>query len=130
MYVQTTTAGIENFHRATPFHRAASDASKSENLLRVLSATSRRLQFVELPSVPAILICGLCERQSETTSVADAAAQTVRHLGLIFILRCGSPRAMIYSYLSATIGSTFIARLAGAHDATTTTPVSSAAANK
>src|SRR2546428_195160 len=40
MYVQTTTAGIDNFHRATPFHRAASDASKSENLLRVLSATS------------------------------------------------------------------------------------------
>src|SRR5713101_8161499 len=84
MYVQTTTAGIENFHRATPFHRAASDASKSENLLRVLSATSRRLQFVELPSVPVILVSGLCERQSETTSVADAAAQTVRHLGAHF----------------------------------------------
>jgi hypothetical protein len=97
MYVQTTTARIENFHRATPFHRAASDASKSENLLRVLSATSWRLQFVVLPSVPAILVSGLCERQSETTSVADAAAQTVRHLGLIFILRCGSLRAMIYS---------------------------------
>ncbi len=38
-YVQTTS-GIDNFHRATPFHRAALDASKSENLLRVLSATS------------------------------------------------------------------------------------------
>src|SRR2546422_103510 len=28
MYVQTATARIDNFHRATPFHRAASDASK------------------------------------------------------------------------------------------------------
>src|SRR2546426_159931 len=28
MYVQTATARINNFHRATPFHRAASDASK------------------------------------------------------------------------------------------------------
>ncbi len=37
-------------------------------------------------------------RQSSSASVANAAAQTVRHLGLIFILRCGSPRAMIYSY--------------------------------
>src|SRR5882762_2121297 len=113
MYVQTTTAGIDNFHRATPFHRAASDASKSENLLRVLSATSWRLQFVVLPSVPAILVSGLCERQSKTASVADAAAQTVRHLGLIFILRCGSPRAMTYSYRNAISGSTSIARRAG-----------------
>src|SRR6266513_1503306 len=97
MYVKTTTAGIENFHRATPFHRASSDASKSENLLRVLSATSWRLQFVVLPSVPVIVLSGLCGRQSETTSVDNAATQPVRHLGLIFILRCGSLRAMIYS---------------------------------
>src|SRR3989441_8748566 len=40
MYVQTATARIDNFHRATPFHPAASDASKNENLLRLLSATS------------------------------------------------------------------------------------------
>ena len=39
-----------------------------------------------LPSVPAILVSGLSERQSKTASVADAAAQTLRHLGLIFIL--------------------------------------------
>src|SRR5882762_5047119 len=32
MYVQTTTAGIDNFHRATPFHRAASDASKKAKI--------------------------------------------------------------------------------------------------
>ena len=31
-----------------------------------------RLQFVVLLSVPAILVRGLCERQSETASVADA----------------------------------------------------------
>jgi len=34
-----------------------------------------------------------------------------------------------YSYLNATIGSTLIARRAGAHDAATTTAVSRAAAN-
>ena len=67
-----------------------------------------------LPSVPAILVCGLCERQSETASVADAAAQTLRHLGHIFILRCGSLRAMTYSYhpltiLAALIGLVLIA---------------------
>jgi hypothetical protein len=48
-----------------------------------------RLQFVVLLSVPAILVSGLCERQSETASVANAAAQTLRHLEPIFILRCG-----------------------------------------
>src|SRR5258708_24089229 len=40
MYVQTTTAGIDNFHRAPPFHRAALGASKRENLPPLLSATS------------------------------------------------------------------------------------------
>src|SRR6266576_737539 len=113
MYVQTTTAGIENFHRATPFHRAASDASKSENLLRVLSATSWRLQFVVLPSVPAILVSGLCERQSRSASVANAATQTQRHLEPIFILRCDPAGAMIYSLRNATAGSTRDARCAG-----------------
>ena len=52
-----------------------------------------------LLSVPAILVCGLCERQSNSTSVANAAAQTLRHLGPIFILRCGPLGTMTYSYL-------------------------------
>ena len=43
-----------------------------------------------LPSVPAILVSGLCKRQSSSTSIANAAAQTLRHLRPIFILRCGS----------------------------------------
>jgi REP element-mobilizing transposase RayT len=43
----------------------------------------------------------------------DAAAQTLRHLEPIFILRCGSLRAMTYSYRNATMGSTRMARLAG-----------------
>jgi hypothetical protein len=62
-----------------------------------------------LPSVPVILVRGLYQRQSSSTSIANAAARTVRHLELIFILRCGSERAMTYSYLSATIGSIRIA---------------------
>src|SRR5258708_26795816 len=40
MYVQTTTAGIDNFHRATPSTSRRWTLLKSENLLRVLSATS------------------------------------------------------------------------------------------
>src|SRR5438876_532802 len=40
MHVQTTTAGIDNFHRATPFTARRRTLRKSENLLRVLSATS------------------------------------------------------------------------------------------
>src|SRR6266446_3042615 len=102
VYVQTTTTGIDNFHRATPFHRAALDASKKRKSPTRALRNFWRLQFVVLPSVPAILVCGLCERQSETASVADAAAQTLRHLGHIFILRCGSLRAMTYSYRWST----------------------------
>src|SRR5215831_20448638 len=113
MYVQTTAARIDHFHRDTPFYHAALDASKKRKSPTRALRNFWRLQFVVLPSVPVILVCGLCERQSETTSIANAAAQTLRHRGTIFILRCGSPRAMIYSYLSATIGSTFVARRAG-----------------
>jgi len=36
-------------------------------------------------------VSGLCERQSKTASVADAAAQTVRHLGLIFVTQSRCP---------------------------------------
>src|ERR1700686_2476000 len=100
MYVQTTTAGIDNFHRATPFYRAALDASKKRKSPTRALRNFRRLQFVVLLSVPAILVCGLCERQSETASVANAAVQTLRHLEPIFIFRCGSQRAMRYSYES------------------------------
>src|SRR6266480_2400218 len=107
MHVQTTTARIDNFHRA------ASDASKKRKSPTRALRNFWRLQFVVLLSVPAILVSGLCERQSSSTSVANAARQTLRHLGLIFILRCGSLRAMTYSYRKATIGSSFIARLAG-----------------
>ena len=66
-----------------------------------------------LLSVPAILVCGLNLRQSKSASIADAAAQTLRHLGPIFIFRCGSLRAMSYSYLSAMMGSTLVARREG-----------------
>src|SRR6201988_3214299 len=113
MYVQTTTARIDNFHRATPFHRAALDASKKRKSPTRALRNFWRLQFVVLPSVPAILICGLCERQSETASVANAAAQTLRDLKPIFILRCGSLRAMTYSYRRASIGSSKDAFRAG-----------------
>jgi len=96
MYVQTTTARIENFHRATPFHRAALDASKKRKSPTRALRNFWRLQFVVLLSVPAILVCGLCERQSESASVANAAAETLRHLEPIFIL--WSPEGtMIYS---------------------------------
>src|SRR5260370_29231985 len=59
MYVQTTTAGIDNFHRATPFHRAASDASKKRKSPTRALRNFWRLQFVVLLSVPAILVRGL-----------------------------------------------------------------------
>jgi hypothetical protein len=97
VHIQTTTARIDDFHRATPFHRATSDASKKRKSPTRALRNFRRLQFVVLPSVPAILVSGLCERQSETASVADAAAYTLRFLGPIFILRCDPEGAMTYS---------------------------------
>src|SRR6266513_2775652 len=113
MYVQTTTAWIDNFHRATPLHRAALDASKKPKSPTRALRNFWRLQFVVLLSVPAILARGLCERQSSSASVANAAAQTLRHLEPIFILRCDPAGAMIYSYRKATIGSTDMALRAG-----------------
>src|SRR5207237_2749001 len=63
-------------------------------------------QFVVLPSVPAILLSGLCERQSDTASVANAAAQTLRHLEPIFIHRHGPPWGpMTYSYENERAGN-------------------------
>src|SRR6516165_4598405 len=62
------------------------------------SSQVRLLESGRPEPFPNLLLCGLCERQSETASVADAAAQTLRHLELIFILRCGSERTMSYSY--------------------------------
>src|SRR5437867_12024134 len=59
MHVQTTTARINNFHRATPFHRAALDASKKRKSPTRALRNFRRLLFVVLPSVPAILVRGL-----------------------------------------------------------------------
>src|ERR1700722_3959059 len=70
MYVQTTTAGIDNFHRATPFHRAALDASKKRKSPTRALRNFQRLQFVVLLSVPAILVSGLNLRQSNSASVA------------------------------------------------------------
>jgi hypothetical protein len=66
-----------------------------------------------LLSVPAILVRGLNLRQSKSTSVADADAQTLRHLGSIFILRCDPEGAMSYSYRSACVGSMRAALRAG-----------------
>src|SRR6266850_1626514 len=69
MYVQTTTAGIDNFHRATPFHRAALDASKKRKSPTRALHNFWRLQFVVLLSVPAILVSGLyCTRVSRPLS--------------------------------------------------------------
>ena len=65
VYVQTTTARIDNFHRATPFYRAALDASKSENLLCVLSATSGGYN-------------SLCFPASQPYSYAGSASARVR----------------------------------------------------
>src|ERR1700739_2629219 len=113
MHVQTTTAGIDNFHRATPFHRAASDASKKRKSPTRALRNFWRLQFVVLLSVPAILVRGLNLRQSKSTSVADADAQTLRHLGSIFILRCDPEGAMSYSYRRASTGSSLAAFIAG-----------------
>jgi len=89
MHVQTTTAGDRQLPSRDSFHRAASDASKKRKPPTRALRNFWRLQFVVLLSVPAILISGLCERQSDTASVANAAAQTLRHLEPIFIHRCG-----------------------------------------
>src|SRR6267378_8595885 len=70
MHVQATTAGIHNFHRATPFHRAALDASKKRKSPTRALRNFWRLQFVVLLSVPAILVSGLNLRQSKSASVA------------------------------------------------------------
>jgi hypothetical protein len=59
------------------------------------------------------LVRGLCERQSRSTSLANAARQTLRLLGPIFILRCGDGTAMSYSYRRAVIRSVRDARRAG-----------------
>src|SRR5882724_5570742 len=59
VYVQTTAARIGNFHCATPFHGAALDASKKRKSPTRALRNFRRLLFVVLPSVPAILVSGL-----------------------------------------------------------------------
>src|SRR6266705_1737627 len=102
----------------------------SQDRCNGLLANSR--MEVELPGPqekPATLEQKLCGRQSDTASVAYAAAQTLRHIGLIFILRYGSERTMSYSYRSATVGSTRIARRAGTQHATTATPIHNIAVN-
>src|SRR5256884_16070 len=97
VHVQTTAARIDHLHRISPFYRLALDASKKRKSPMRALRNFRRLQFVVLPSVPAILVRGLCEHQSRSASVANAAAQTLRHLELIFILRCDPEGAMSYS---------------------------------
>jgi hypothetical protein len=57
----------------------------------------RRLLFVVLPSVPAILVRGLRRRQSKSASVTARLFCTLTQLGLIFILRCGPLGTMTYS---------------------------------
>src|ERR1700756_423116 len=59
VHVQTTTARIDHFHRTPPFDRAALDASKKRKSPRRALRNFRRLPFVVLPSVPAILVRGL-----------------------------------------------------------------------
>src|SRR6202158_197172 len=95
MYVQTTTAGIDNFHRATPFHRAASDASKKRKSPTRALRNFRRLQFVVLPSVPAILVSGLYSTR---------------------VGRPLSPRGYPQRYRNSTPFSSFVVVPGGDHD--------------
>jgi hypothetical protein len=63
-------------------------------------------------SVRAILIYGLDRRQSSAASVALAGTSMLRRIEPMpsFVV---ARRTMTYSYLSATIGSTFVAPRAG-----------------
>src|SRR5882724_7708832 len=57
MYVQTAIARIDNFHRATPFHRAALDASKKAKISyacspQLLESTRRRFSLFSKRPTP------------------------------------------------------------------------------
>lgn len=52
-------ASVHNFHRATPFHRAALDASKKRKSPTRALRNFWRLTFVVLLGVLAILVSGL-----------------------------------------------------------------------
>jgi hypothetical protein len=65
---------------------------KSENLLRVALRNFRGYYSLCFPASQPYSYAGFTQRQSESTSVAIAAAQTLRHLDTIFILRCRPAR--------------------------------------
>src|SRR5215472_12022802 len=57
-----------------PFERRDGGGFEKAKICYACSPHFRRVQFVVLPVVPAILVCRRWERRGETASVADAAA--------------------------------------------------------
>lgn len=93
MQVQTTTARIDKFHRATVFRRAPSDAPKKRKSPARALRNFRWLQFVVLPSVPAILVGGLDSARLARPLPPRDYPQRYSNS----ILRCGPRRTMTYS---------------------------------
>src|SRR5207244_10794706 len=66
VHVQTTAARIDHFHRISPFYRLALDASKKRKSPMRALRNFRRLQFVVLPGVTALLVRVRFERPSSS----------------------------------------------------------------
>jgi len=124
MNIQTATHFMYNFHRASL--RPAEDASKLPKFLSVHPVLRPRQQFVVPIGVQVIFALGLNSRQNSSAFIHLAVALTYVHLEIIFIVRLWLERTMIYSYRSATMGSTRIARRAGIQQARPPTAISSA----
>src|SRR6266478_5961228 len=95
MYVQTTTAGIDNFHRATPSTARRWTLQKSENLLHVLSTTSGGYN-------------SLCFSASQPYSYAGSASARVR--------RPLSPTRLHKRYAISSPFSSFVVVPGGDHE--------------
>src|SRR2546430_4196569 len=79
MYAQTTTAGIDNFHRATPFHRAASDASKKrKSPTRALRRSEEHTS--ELQSQSNLVCRLLLEKKNRTVCHVPVGSDAGAHL--------------------------------------------------
>src|SRR5256885_15471420 len=113
MHVQTTTARIDNFHRATPFHRAALDASKKRKSPTRAPRNFRRLLFVVLPSVPAILVRGLYSARVGRPRSPRGCTNATPSRAHFHPSLWSPDGTMSYSYRNAIIGSRREARRAG-----------------
>jgi hypothetical protein len=83
-----------------------------EKFLPVLPTSRRRLHFVVLLRAQVIFVLGLfCARMKRPFFAHGLFSMP--YLKPIFMLRCDAGGAMSYSYLSATMGSTLVARRAG-----------------